>query len=65
MARIAIDMLDEGAIEIHGDTDGLRALANDLLAVAVTGSTSMAGLVSGEETQSLTIYLDHEPLTGV
>lgn len=57
MTRIRLEMLDEGALEIAGDSDGLRALANDLLEVAVTGETIMRGLVDEDEVQSLTIYL--------
>jgi hypothetical protein len=57
VTRIRLEMLDEGALEIAGDSDGLRALANDLLEVAVTGETIMRGLVDEDEVQSLTIYL--------
>jgi hypothetical protein len=60
--RLKIEAPDERTIEIHGNTDGLRALANDLLYVAATGETSLAGLAAEEEdeTLSLTIYLDYE-----
>jgi hypothetical protein len=55
---VAIEVSEEGSVEIHGDVEGLRQLAEDLHAASV-GSAVLAGLrrPDGSVTH-LTIFLD-------